>query len=140
MECSWAQEWHHQVSSWDEEPLLETSPQRQHERIALSESVQYYLDRKLHSSQLVDISEGGLRLGGGDPLPLLSEIKLFVHFPTGCGGRSRMCVFDGRVVWRGFSGVGIQFVDPPNESLRELRTLIRSTTPIDRPRGLGAAS
>jgi hypothetical protein len=111
--------------------------QRRHSRISLSEPVQYYVDGKLHRDRLIDVGEGGLRLEGADPLPLMSKIRLFVSFRTGRGGRSRMCVFDCQVVWRGFNGVGVQFVDPPIDSLAELRALMRSGPSVDRPRDLG---
>ncbi len=102
--------------------------QRRFNRILLSVPVQYRRDGKIYSDQLVEISEGGLRLKGDQPLPLMSEVKLFVPLPSGRSARPRMCLFSGRVVWRSLTGVGVEFVDPSIDSLRELGALLRRET------------
>lgn len=98
---------------------------RHHPRAALDRQVQFYCNSRLLTAQGADISEGGLRLEGSFPgLSVGDVVKLFVPVPQG-RAKGRLCLLEGRVVWRQLGRVGVRFLDPPLESMLQVRDFVR---------------
>ena len=102
-----------------------TNNRRRHQRVTLSREVQYIVGRRVFRHQLVNISEGGACLSGGTPLPPAKPFKLFVPLPKPGTRRDRLCLIWGKVVWVNNERFGVEFVDPPEESLLQVRDAVR---------------
>jgi hypothetical protein len=102
-----------------------TRNRRRHPRVTLSREVQYVVGRRVFRHQLVDIGEGGACLSGGTPLPPDRLFKLFVPLPKSGTRRDRLCLIWGRVVWVNNERFGVEFVDPPIESVLQVRDAVR---------------
>lgn len=100
------------------------SNRRRHKRAPLARRVQFVHGSRVHSLPLKDISEGGLCLEGPARLPRKQRIKLFIPVPQP-GSKDKLSVLWGEVVWAGEGRVGMRFVDPPLESLLQLRSYIQ---------------
>jgi len=85
--------------------------------------VQYYCNSRLFTARAVNISEGGLRLEGTGSVRVGDELKLFV--PLSHSPRGKMCLLVGQVVWSDGARAGVSFVDPPLETILDVRGFVR---------------
>ena len=99
---------------------------RRHPRADLGRQVQFYGNNRLLMVLVEDISEGGLSLRGVRDLRPGDSVKLFVRLPMPRGVRDKLCLLLGKVVWQRTEMAGIEFLDPPLESLLEVRGFVRS--------------
>jgi hypothetical protein len=97
---------------------------RRHRRVSLGRTVQYVVGKRVFRHRMEDISEGGARLVGATPLPQDRVFKLFVPLPRVGSERDCLCLIWGRVVWVNNEGCGVQFVEPPLESLLQVRDAV----------------
>ena len=106
---------------------MKASNRRNHHRASLGKRVQYYCNQRLFTNQASNISEGGLCLEGTVTALRVGDIlKLFITLPpNGTRRRDKLCLLQGQVVWRGDDRVGIQFIDPPLESMLEVRSFVQ---------------
>jgi len=102
------------------------SPDRRCEkRVPLSCQVQFLYSGKVGNQQSEDISEGGLRLQGAFQAPLREHLKLFVPMPQVARAICFPMSFGRKGGLAIDAACGVQFIDPPIESLVKLRTYIR---------------
>lgn len=97
---------------------------RTHRRAPLGRRVQFTQDGCVQSLPVEDISEGGLCIRGAH-LPRGSRVKLFVPVPREGSDKDSLCVLWGVVVWTRDDRTGVRFIDPPLESLLQLRGYVQ---------------
>lgn len=100
---------------------------RQHPRAALESQVQFYCNNQLFMGRAVDISEGGVGLIGRFPrLRRGDQVKLFVALPcTPSRNKGKLYLLEGQVVWQEAAQIGVSFVDPPLDSLLDVRGYVK---------------
>lgn len=111
-------------------PPTDTSEERRiSDRCDLNETVQWSLGNLRHSSQVLDISEGGMRLSRGvQAVPLFQKIKIFIPLPSTERGHKKMCFVEGVIVWKNKRELGVSFLPPPKDVVTKLRSYIAKTT------------
>jgi uncharacterized protein (TIGR02266 family) len=99
---------------------------RRHLRVPVRLAVRYYSWNSCEDRWLIDLSEGGLFLEDGDPLPAGSRLILEIEG----GKRGRTLGVKGEVVWKrsggesGRNGMGIRFTEMTADQEAALRDLV----------------
>ena len=99
---------------------------RAHARILFDAPVQLMVKGELVERTLADLSEGGMRVNA--KLPENTTFKIFLPVPVANAPRmpKRMCLFQGRAVWRSGEVTGIRFLTPPQDSTEPVRAFVAS--------------
>lgn len=112
---------HYSFLCW--EPRMHADNRRAFPRAPLAVQLQAVTEGGLHSVACRNVSEGGacLRIDG---VAQSETVKLFLPMPARDSGRRRLCLLEAEVCWRSGEHVGVRFLDPPPESLRQLRAFV----------------
>lgn len=106
---------------------MATAPSERREtfRVLLDTVVQLRLGDRILQAQLLDISEGGLRIAGGAGFAEATPVTVFLPMPYRDGSKRRLHLASGSVVWRDEEGgAGICFDDLPDETRGQIRDYV----------------
>ncbi len=78
------------------------------------------------SEQVLDLSEGGLRIKQSPMFQLFAKMEVFLHLPSDGPEGPVLCPVRGVIVWRNQHGMGIKFTDPSDETVDKLRKFIET--------------
>jgi hypothetical protein len=98
---------------------------REHQRVTVQVPIQFVVeDQDVVSCPTIDIGQGGLGVHRVRGLPLGIPFKMFVPVPNRRTGRLRLCLVHGEVVWRTDTAMGVQFIDLPSDTQKQLDELV----------------
>ena len=100
---------------------------RTHDRVPLAERARCVGAAGMErSEQVLDVSEGGLRLRQSSMFQLYAQMEVFLPLPTEGPEGPVLCPVKGVIVWRNQHGMGIKFIDLTEETVLKLRDFIKT--------------
>lgn len=100
------------------------SNRRQHRRAPLGEWARCALAGSERSEQVLDVSEGGLRLRQSSMFQLYAKMEISLPLPGPEG--PVLCPVLGVIMWRNQHGMGVKFKELTEETLVQLRRFIEA--------------
>ena len=95
-------------------------------RAPLPIQAQLVIEGEIRDITVDDVSEGGLRIVGLEKVDLHMPFKIFLPIRRAAVGRQRLCLLEGKPVWRFGEHTGIAFVDLDEETKQELRDYVHA--------------